>query len=411
MPNFSKLVDSFVATRAHTEALAAPLSAEDQQLQAMPSASPVKWHRAHTSWFFDTFVLAPRIGESLRPRWSVLFNSYYEAMGPRHARPERGLLSRPSTDEIGAYRKQVDEAVVELLARTDLERDHELAALVRLGVAHEQQHQELMLTDLLAAFARHPLAPVYRDLPPASRVEATGLHFVSHAGGIVRIGSDDEAPFSFDNEGPTHEVLLRPFALANRLVTVGEWRAFAEDDGYSTPSLWLSDGLDWVRENGIDSPAYLRRDGGQVSSYGLHGLRRAHDDEPVLHLSFYEADALATYLGARLPTEAEWEVMAEGLHDDAPRENLHPQPLRGQGLLGMFGVGHQWTRSSYEPYPGFRSAPGAIGEYNGKFMVNQLVLRGSSLFTPRGHSRPSYRNFWHPSTQFQASALRLARDE
>ncbi len=434
------LIDSFLSTRTHTEALAAPLSAEDQQLQAMPSASPVKWHRAHTTWFFETFVLVPHGVAAFRPEWGVLFNSYYESIGERHARPERGLLSRPSAEEVCAWRREVDAAVVSLLQTWPNDQRERIDALVTLGIAHEQQHQELLLTDLLAAFARHPLTPVYRPLPNRRAARGAQHRWLDHEGGVQRVGAPGDGRFCFDNEGPAHDVLLRPFSLSNRLVTVGEWRAFVEDGGYRAPSLWLSDGLDWVRRDAISGPAYLTLAEGKLQGYGLHGLRDVAPDEPVLHLSFYEADALVTWLGARLPTEAEWEVAARGPHaarplqgelrddrrdmvsedsersgaqrldDDVPREGYAPEPLAGEGLLGMFGVGWQWTRSSYEPYPGYRPAAGAIGEYNGKFMANQYVLRGSSLLTPRGHSRPSYRNFWYPDTRFQASALRLARD-
>jgi ergothioneine biosynthesis protein EgtB len=388
----SDLIGRYLATRAHTEALAAPLSAEDQQLQAMPAASPVKWHRAHTTWFFETFLLAPSGVPPCEPRWGVLFNSYYEALGPRHFRPARGLLSRPTCDEIAAWRREVDRRMVRLLEAGDVPS---LAPLVQVGIAHEQQHQELILTDVLAAFAVNPLRPVYDAAAPRPRPLDEPLAFLAHPGGRVTIGAAPEAGFSFDNEGPPHEVLLRPFALANRLVTIKEWAAFAADRGYETPSLWLSDGLDWVRANHIAAPGYTRVEDGRVIVYDLSGEREPHPDEPVLHLSFYEADALATWLGGRLPTEAEWEAAVQG-----GAGNFHE----------LWDVGWQWTRSSYEPYPGFRAAAGAIGEYNGKFMINQRVLRGASRFTPPGHSRPSYRNFWHPDTTFQATALRLARE-
>jgi ergothioneine biosynthesis protein EgtB len=399
----------FRATRAWTDTLSAPLSAEDQQLQAMPDASPVKWHRAHTTWFFDTFLLAPR-GRAVRPEWGALFNSYYEALGPRHTRAERGLLSRPSAEEVGAYRAAVDRAVLSLLSETKVSEDLEVHGLLALGIAHEQQHQELILTDLLAAFAKHPLKPVYAPLPSVPPCDGTPLRFHDFAGGRVRVGAAPEEGFSFDNEGPVHEVVITPFAFANRLVTVREWCAFADDRGYETPSLWLSEGLDWVRAQGIAAPAYLRREGERVYVFGLHGERLAHPDEPVLHLSYYEADAIATWLGARLPSEHEWEIAARDHEAASQAAQFVTQPLVGEGLLGLYGVGWQWTRSSYEPYPRFRAASGAIGEYNGKFMINQRVLRGSSLFTPSGHSRRTYRNFWHPDTRFQATSLRLAKD-
>lgn len=391
------IVERFLGTRAYTETLAQPLSPEDQQLQVMASASPTKWHRAHTTWFFETFLLGPRGIPVYEPSWGTLFNSYYEAVGPRHARFERGILSRPTCAEIASFRRVVDEKVVDLAEREDC------TAILELGIAHEQQHQELILTDILAAFDRNPLRPIYdRAFPVPERVGGDP-GWVEHPGGHARIGLDAKGfgeaeaanpkGFAFDNEGPAHDVWLRPFALATRLVTVGEWAAFAEDGGYRTPSLWLSDGLDLVRSQGIEAPAYTRREGGRVVVYGLSGEREAHPDEPVLHLSFYEADALATWLDARLPTEAEWECSA-----------FDPR------IRQRDDTAWQWTRSSYEPYPGFRAVSGALGEYNGKFMVNQRVLRGGSRFTPPGHLRPTYRNFWAPDTRFQVTGLRIARD-
>ena len=386
---------AFRRVRVRTERLAAPLSAEDQQLQAMPEASPVKWHRAHTTWFFETFLLAPRGVPIFNPSWGVLFNSYYEALGPRHARPQRGLLSRPSMDEITAWRQHVDRHVIDLL-RTDTGRVPDVVALLALGLAHEEQHQELMLTDLLAAFARNPLAPIYsasfKSPPPCSDEPVQWQH---HEGGVMHLGAAEGSTFTFDNERPQHRVFLQPFMLARSLVTVRTWASFAVDGGYHTPSLWLAEGIDWVRANNIQAPAYTHREGLAVTVYGLAGTREADPDEPILHLSYYEADALATWLGARLPTEAEWEVCVRA---------------QGNDMQQLYDSAWQWTRSSYAPYPGFRSAAGAIGEYNGKFMVNQQVLRGGSLYTPVGHSRASYRNFWPAATRFQASGLRLARD-
>lgn len=419
-----ELCDRYRAVRHRTEALAAPLTAEDQQLQAMPESSPVKWHRAHTTWFFETFVLVPRGFAPYDERFGRLFNSYYEAMGPRHARPHRGLLSRPTVNEVGLWRRQVDDKILSLLEKPEARDDTGLASLLQLGLAHEEQHQELMVTDVLAAFACNPLAPVY--LPWAARPQHERLAplgptlWHEQPGGLAEIGANP-GPFAFDNEGPRHKVWLAPFALADRLVTVGAWTAFARDGGYTTPSLWLAEGLDWVRANGIESPAYTRREGDDVIVYGLGGERRTHPDEPILHLSFYEADALATWLGARLPTEQEWESVAvkafapdeaTGFDEDTPEgwRPLPPALETHQGLTGLFGRAWQWTRSDYAPYPGYKPAEGAIGEYNGKFMVNQRVLRGSSAFTPPGHSRPTYRNFWHPQTRFQLTGLRLARD-
>ncbi len=382
----------FVEVRARTERLAAPLSPEDQQLQAMPSASPTKWHRGHVTWFFETFLLVPHGVPPARPSWGVLFNSYYESLGRRHTRAERGLLSRPTAAEIGAWRRLVDEQVVALLERLDHGTWSAVAPIVDLGMAHEEQHQELILTDILAAFSRHPGRPVYDASFPIPDRHSGAIVWIEHEGGRGTIGAaEDTSTFAFDNESPRHDVWLEPFAIADRLATVGEWAAFAADGGYETPSLWLSDGLDFVRAQRVRAPAYTERDGDVVAVFGLSGERVVHPDEPVLHLSFYEADALATWLGGRLPTEPEWEAASDRL---------------GQ----RDAVAWQWTRSSYAPYPGYRPSAGAIGEYNGKFMVNQLVLRGGSDCTPPGHTRPTYRNFWYPDTRFQRTGLRLARD-
>jgi len=417
-----RMRERFHAVRAATEALAAPLSAEDQQLQSMPACSPTKWHRAHTTWFWEAFVLAPRGVPPVHAGYGRLFNSYYEALGPRHPRPARGLLSRPTAAEVGAWREVVDARVDTLLTTLDAPDLAALAPLLALGLAHEEQHQELLLTDILHALAQSPLQPAYRGESERPVQEGAPLDWVTFAEGPASIGADAGA-FAFDNEGPRHRVWLAPYALATRLVTVGEARAFVEEGGYDTPSLWLSDGLDFVRAHGIRSPGYVTADAGGWEVFGLDGPRAARDDEPVAHLSFYEADAIARFLGARLPTEAEWEHAAAGaVAAGAPvggnlRDSgaLRPLPAGGAGLAAtyptqLFGDVWEWTASGHAPYPGYQPAAGAVGEYNGKFMVNQLVLRGGSCFTPPGHVRPTYRNFWHPETRFQVTGVRLARD-
>lgn len=381
----------YADVRQHTLALAAPLSAEDQCVQAMPDASPTKWHLAHTTWFFEALVLAPHAPgyQPYEPRYARLFNSYYESLGPRHPRPQRGMLTRPSLAEVLAYRAAVDRAVHSFLVNADVDSAAAAAPWVELGLQHEQQHQELLLTDALALLAMNPLAPALREgLPPAFAPAEAG--WVPHPGGEVAVGHDGEG-FAFDNESPRHRVMLQPFEIGRRLVTNGEFQAFIDDGGYCRPSLWLSDGWAMVQTQGWTGPAYWR-DGGVA--FGLHGELPRDPSAPVLHLSFYEAAAYAEWAGARLPTEFEWEAAAD----------LATPPAQ------CFGNAWQWTRSSYDPYPRFRPWVGAAGEYNGKFMVGQIVLRGSSLATPPGHARRSYRNFFPPATRWQFSGMRLARD-
>ncbi|MCU0656666.1 MAG: ergothioneine biosynthesis protein EgtB [Polyangiaceae bacterium] len=408
------LLARYLAVRAATEGLAAPLSAEDQAVQSMPDCSPTKWHRAHTTWFFEEFVLVPRGVSPVDERYRYLFNSYYEAVGPRHARPERGLLTRPSTKEIGAYRRAVDEQMSALLLRAEGPELEALLPLIELGLAHEEQHQELLLTDILHAFSMNPLLPAYREGAASwPGGPASPVRFQEHAGGLVQIGATG-AGFSFDNERPRHRVWVEPFALASRLITVGEVRAFLEAGGYRTPSLWLAAGMDFVRQHGLSAPLHARVEGGSYRVFTLDGLQEASDDEPASHLSYYEADAIARFLGGRLPTEVEWEIAASGVAEVGAnfRETgaLRPLPAAASPLPSqLFGDTWEWTSSAYAPYPGFSTAPGAVGEYNGKFMVNQLVLRGGSCFTPRGHARASYRNFWPASTRFQMTGARLAR--
>lgn len=386
------LSDLLRATRAQSLALAAPLSDEDAQLQSMPDASPAKWHLAHTTWFFETLVLLPYLPdyEVFDERWPRLFNSYYESLGPRHARPQRGLLSRPSLDEVKAYRAHVDAALADLLPQLKNSAADEARRLIELGCHHEQQHQELLLTDILHAFSCNPLLPAYDASAPQKAI-APDQVWLKHAGGIVDVGHGGDG-FAFDNEGPRHQALVTPFEISNRLVTCGEYADFIASGGYREPLLWLSDGWATVQAQGWQRPAYWQEDG---SVFGLHGVQPLDPDAPVMQLSFYEACAFAEWAGARLPTEFEWEAASA---------------LQGfQQAADQAWGAWQWTRSSYAPYPGFKPAAGAVGEYNGKFMVGQQVLRGGSLATPTGHARPSYRNFFPPAARWQFSGLRLAR--
>ncbi len=375
------------AVRDHTESLAAALTEEDQCVQSMPDASPAKWHRAHTTWFFEQFVLMPFVPDyrPFDPAFGFLFNSYYEAVGARHPRPSRGLLTRPPAQQIAAYRRHVDAAMQAPLP----EPAH---AIVELGLHHEQQHQELLITDMLHAFSGNPLYPAFFPdwREPASALQKT--RWLSCGGGLQRIGHST-GTFCFDNETPAHQVFLEPFGIASRLVRNSDWQAFIEDGGYRTASLWMSDGWATVRSQGWSAPLYWRDGDGGWSEFGLGGLRPLEPDAPVRHISWYEADAFARWAGVRLPTEAEWEAAA-GLPE----------------IRELSGHVWQWTDSAYRPYPGYRPAPGAIGEYNGKFMINQMVLRGGSLATPAGHTRITYRNFFHPDKRWQFSGLRLARD-
>jgi ergothioneine biosynthesis protein EgtB len=394
------LADSYRATRALSEALVAPLSDADATIQSMPDASPAKWHLAHTTWFFETFLLRDHLpGYRLfDERWPYLFNSYYEAEGARHARAARGLLARPTLAEVLTWRSHVDDAMTALLGRP------ELAGRIALGIAHEQQHQELLLTDIKHALWSNPLGPAYVATPPRQDGD-TREQWIEHPGGIARIGHAG-AGFAFDNEGPAHRVLLEPFALSGQLVTNGEWQAFVADGGYSTPSLWLSDGWAWIQQEAIAAPLYWRGD----EAFTLAGWRKRDPAAPVSHISYYEADAYAAWALARLPTEAEWEALGQA-HDPAAGNQLdEPGAVQPHGFAGLFGDCWQWTRSAYLPYPRFRPAEGAVGEYNGKFMSGQFVLKGASCATPRGSSRASYRNFFYPHQRWQFTGLRLAKD-
>jgi ergothioneine biosynthesis protein EgtB len=407
------LAEDYHRTRTLSVALAAPLSDADATIQPHPDASPAKWHLAHTTWFFETFVLRDHVAghRAYDPRYAFLFNSYYEAEGARHARDRRGMLSRPSLDAILAWRAAVDEQLDAALPRLpDAAR-----TLVALGIQHEQQHQELMLTDMLAAMAANPLDPAVWDQPRNQPAALTPMGWTEGRSGIVEIGHDGPG-FGFDCEGPRHRTLLHPHALADRCVTNAEWQDFIADGGYARPELWLSDGWAWVRRERIDAPLYWRRVGDAWHQFALDGLRPLHPAAPVTHIAHYEADAYARWAGARLPSEAEWESAADGLDPAAGTQLDRAGPVRPRAVCWsgsprqMFGDVWEWTGSAFLPYPGFRPVEGAVGEYNGKFMSGQAVLKGASCATPRGHSRASYRNFFYPGQRWQFTGLRLAKD-
>lgn len=410
----STLRRAYEKTRAFTEELAAPLSAEDQTVQTMPDVSPTKWHRGHVTWFFETFLLERGLSgyEPFDTDFGYIFNSYYEALGARHPRPERGHLSRPGIADVAAYREHVDGAMTALLDRP---LDPDLADLAVLGINHEEQHQELLLMDVKHVLSRNPMGPSYASGAVSGqatvREELPKIGWIEHDGGPAEIGHTGRS-FAFDNESPRHTVQLAPFALADRLVTCGEWQEFIDDGGYTHPELWLSDGWAAVRALGWTGPLYWERMADDGTVFTLNGARPADHREPVVHVSYYEADAFARWSGARLPTEAEWETIATDVRSvPRPEHRLHPLPAgEGTRAADFYGSVWQWTSSSYSPYPGFRPAPGAVGEYNGKFMVNQQVLRGSACITPPGHERPTYRNFFPAGARWAFSGVRLARD-
>ena len=414
----SKLHSRLFATRRLTLDLAAPLSDADATIQPFPDASPAKWHLAHTTWFFETFVLRDHVDgyRAFDDRWAFLFNSYYEAEGPRHARPRRGMLSRPSLDEIRAYRGHVDEALDRALPSLS----PAALDLIELGINHEQQHQELFLTDILATLAANPLAPAYGQIRHCEEPQATrqssddaGLlrsarndDWVPGREGIVEIGARDDG-FAFDSERPRHRVFLSGHKLASRRITNKEWREFIDDGGYRTPTLWLSEGWDWVVREEIGGPLYWLREG---CEFTLGGRRPIDWAAPVAHISYFEADAYARWAGARLPTEGEWEDFAASADPHLGNQLDEAGAVVPRPGGGMFGDVWEWTQSAFASYPGFAPAGGAVGEYNGKFMCGQFVLKGASCATPRGHSRASYRNFFPPTARWQYTGVRLAQD-
>lgn len=411
----SATVDQFAWTRALSLSLAAPLSAEDQVIQSMPDVSPTKWHLAHTTWFFETFLLKPHLSgyAEFDPAYNYLFNSYYEAVGARHPRPQRGLLSRPPLSDIHAYRAHVDAGMGVLLS--DEGKWDEIAPLVTLGLHHEQQHQELILTDIKHVLSCNSLCPAY-CAPKPSGAHATQMGWQGFGGGLFQIGAQAENTsydhFAFDNEGPVHKVHLEPFQLADRLVTNGEYLEFIEDRGYARPDHWFMEGWEHIRAEGWGAPAYWHEVDGAWQIFTLSGLRALDVDEPVCHVSHYEADAYARWAGKRLPLEAEWEIAARQSDVEGnllPERHFHPKAAGdGAGLRQLWGDVWEWTASPYTAYPGFKAAAGAVGEYNGKFMANQWVLKGGSCATPGGHVRAHYRNFFPSTARWQFSGIRLA---
>ncbi len=403
------MYERYASVRQQTERLCQPLATEDYVVQSMPDCSPVKWHLAHTSWFFETFLLVPGLPghQVFHPRYGYLFNSYYQAVGERHRRPERGLLTRPTVDEVWAYRRHVDAGMRRLL-----DAGTAPAGVVELGLHHEQQHQELLLTDIKHLFSRNPLWPAYHDVAVPRGGEVAPLGWVEYAGGTREIGHAGGG-FHFDNEGPRHAEVVPAFALGDRLITCGEYLGFLRDGGYRRAELWLSDGWDVVQRDGLCAPLYWEEREGEFWEFTLSGPRPVDPAAPVCHVSLYEADAYARWAGARLPTEAEWETAADGVEvagHFADRGTFHPaSPVQGR-IRQIYGDVWEWTASPYVPYPGYRLPPGALGEYNGKFMCNQMVLRGGSCVTPEGHMRPTYRNFFPPGARWQFTGIRLARD-
>ncbi|TDG13432.1 ergothioneine biosynthesis protein EgtB [Seongchinamella unica] len=402
----------YLHTRRRSEAFCEPLYPEDYGLQAAPFTSPPKWHLAHTTWFFETFLLKPflRDYQSPDPHYEVLFNSYYNGIGAQHPRDQRGLLSRPTVTEVKHYRDLIDTGIARLLEQ---EPNHaEVSRRIRLGIEHERQHQELFFTDLKYSLAANPLAPAYRDAPAPRHSTAAPVTWHKYNGGLVETGHQGPG-FCFDNELPRHKTYLEPFQLANRLVTNAEYQAFIDDGGYRRPEFWLADGWSTVCAEHWRAPYYWREVDGEGWEFTLHGLQRREAQAPVAHVSGYEADAFARWAGARLPTEQEWELAASfepGASEGIDDGHLHPPPATGdRGMQQLYGHCWQWTQSAYSPYPGFNPSSDAIGEYNGKFMSNQWVLRGGSCVSAADHVRPSYRNFFYPPDRWQFSGIRLAK--
>ena len=419
----SLLAERFSSVRAQTEALAQPLTPEDCQLQSMPDASPTKWHLAHLTWFFETFILEKyeRAFKPFDASFRVLFNSYYNGIGDKHPRAERGLISRPSLKDVMAYRANVNERVLSILCKTSAEMDTDLIQLVTLGLHHEQQHQELLLTDIKHALSRNPAMPAYARRWPLARIAPQALGWHSYAGGLVELGAESPplGDFVFDNETPSHSVFVAPFELASRPSTNGEWLAFMADGGYRRPELWLASGWDWVQAGARSMPLYwLSADDG-YRNFTLQGVVPIDPNTPACHLSYFEADAFARWSKARLPTEFEWELTANQLQDKHPQGNFveaavfHPMAVQRANASEpsqMFGDVWEWTQSNYNPYPGYEPWAGLVGEYNAKFMCNQFVLRGGSCATPQDHIRATYRNFFPPEACWQFSGVRLARN-
>jgi ergothioneine biosynthesis protein EgtB len=409
------LASAFQEVRARTEELCQPLEIEDYQVQSMPDTSPAKWHLAHTTWFFETFILQPFSPDyrPFDPAFGYLFNSYYNAVGERWPRPSRGLLSRPTVNEVYAYRRAVDERVLELLAGSTRETVQSLTASLILGLHHEQQHQELLLTDIKHAFGCNPLRPAYRKPCPSREELATRpLCWTVYPSAIRWLGHAGDG-FAFDNELPRHRVFVESFQLTSRLVTACEYLAFMENGGYERPELWLSDGWNARAAHGWRAPLYWEQRDRRWWLISLHGMREVAPEEPVCHISYYEADAFARWAGARLPTEPEWHAAAEDHEvkgNFVENGHFHPVAAGGESESQLFGDVWEWTASAYTAYPGYRPAVGALGEYNGKFMCNQMVLKGGSCATPRSHIRASYRNFFPPDARWQFTGLRLAKD-